>query len=370
MKILIAPNSFKECADSVEIASLFSENLNYVDKSIVPISDGGDGFLKVCQNRFKEKCLSYNIKSIYSKKLTKIPFLLTYDGKVFVESADIVGLKIIPPKYRNPLLLSSAPIGEFLLRLAEDVKKKKIKFNELIIGIGGTGVHDFGIGMLSKLGLILFDKNLKELKPIPLNFIDVKDISFNFPGFPFEIRTIIDVELPLTGKKGSVKMFAPQKGASKEDTNKIEDGINNIIKVLNLKYPDKKQKLTGAGGGLAAALNYFFDTKIKKAKDFILTDLGLKKEISEANYIITGEGKFDEQSLLNKGTGIIIKEVLRQNKKVFLCSGSIDEKVKKDIDENVIVIQIMDLFKTKEESIKNYKSGINKMCKIIAQSLR
>lgn len=370
MKILVAPNSFKECGDSVEISKLFANELTQFNILNAPISDGGDGFLKIIRRYYKGNNKYYLIKSCYANNLNKIPAYFSKEGCAFVESADLIGLKRIPIKYRDPLNLNSAPLGEFLLRLEKDINIGKIQINQLIVGIGGTGIHDFGMGMMSELGLKLFDKNKNELKPIPQNFDKVKEINYESKEFPFDIKTVVDVEIPLTGKNGSVEIFAPQKGASKKDVKMINNGIENLVSILNKKYPSKKRELSGAGGGIAAALNYFFDAEIITAKNFILKNLEIKNIISKCDCIITGEGKFDSQSLLNKGTGIIIREAVKQNKKVFLCCGIIEKDALTELPNNVNLIEIGNFFKSNEESIKKYKVGIKKACKIISLKLK
>src|ERR1035437_9045644 len=116
---------------------------------------------------------------------------------------------------------------------------------------------------------------------------------------------IIDVDNPLLGENGGIRIFGSQKGASENDLNIIEDGIKNILNIFKKDELIKdKIFLSGSGGGIPAGLSLFLKTTSKSSKDFILNDLNLKK-YNDINYLITGEGKFDSQSFYNKGTGKI-----------------------------------------------------------------
>jgi len=162
--ILIAPNSFKECASSVEIARLIRDGLEkYIPNSqliVKPISDGGDGFLEVCQFYFGGNIIHYKISTPYDDLSFDCPVLYNPDNKkLYIESAEVLGLKIIPQKYRKPMYLSSKGMGELLLQINDNIDDHKIDCREIIIGIGGTGTVDMGLGMCSQLGMLFLDTN-------------------------------------------------------------------------------------------------------------------------------------------------------------------------------------------------------------------
>ena len=173
-KIMIAPNSFKECADSVTIAELITQYLSGLKKKELitkPISDGGDGFLKVCEFYFGGEIINYKISAPYGESKIECPILYCESRKeVYIESAEVLGLKIVPLFYRNPLKLSSKGLGELIWQIEKDVRNKNLTVNKVYFGIGGTATMDMGMGMMSELGLNLLDLHYREIGVIPQNF--------------------------------------------------------------------------------------------------------------------------------------------------------------------------------------------------------
>jgi glycerate kinase len=168
---------------------------------------------------------------------------------------------------------------------------------------------------------------------------------------------------PLFGDNGGIRVYGIQKGASENDLNIIEDGIKNIVNILQKDgLINNNTFLSGAGGGIPAGLSLFLKSTSKPSQDFILNDLGLK-EYNDINYLITGEGKFDSPSN-NKGSGILLNH-FKNIEKIFLCCGIIDENC--NFPSNVDPIQLIDFFKSIEESRTNIEKGIELSCSIIQQ---
>ena len=136
MNILIAPNSFKECSDSITITNIIYNNLKKnLDCNLIrkPISDGGDGFTDVCKHYFNGEELIYNVSTPYNDEALECKVIYSEETKtVYIESANVLGLKVVPPERRNPLLLSSKGLGELLLILAGEIYDIK----KVVIGIG------------------------------------------------------------------------------------------------------------------------------------------------------------------------------------------------------------------------------------------
>ncbi len=369
MKILIAPNTYKEVEDSVKASNLFSKyleikkELNLIKK---PISDGGDAFLKVCRNVYKLRLLSYDITKCYGDELMSIN--VGYNDKdsiIYIESADILGLKVIPKNQRNPAKINSKGLGDLLQKLKEDADSGKLKIDKVFIGIGGTGTNDLALGACSRFGLKIFDE-IKELQVEPRNYHLVKRIEWSKPELQFKIVPIIDVNNQLLGEFGATLTFGKQKGANNKELQIMEKGFQNIVDILiKMGMIENKKKLSGAGGGLAVGLSIFFNAETKKAKDFIMEDLSFDKLKNNIDYIVTGEGSFDKQSLMDKGCGIVINEFKDSVKRIFLVCGKIDSEAKEKLDRNVYCIELSKYFNSVEESINNFKKGIELACKEI-----
>ena len=373
MKILIAPNSFKECADSVAIADIFAAYLSRQhDYDIIskPISDGGDGFLGVCENNFELEKISYRIPTPYSNRQIKCEAGYSKENKkLFIESADAVGLKLIPPDRRHPLYLSTKGLGVLIKQIAADVNNGKIEADKVIIGIGGTGTNDLGIGALSELGMKLEDKHNKVLEPVPINFNETRKILWKAPKLPFKIELVTDVNNPLLGKEGASYIYGSQKGLTTKEIKIADAGFENIIRISEEEGIIQSTKfISGAGGGLAAGFQLFIGAKLILSDKFISRELGIMNN-EKYSAVITAEGAFDNQSFMNKATGTIIKKYAGSRAKIFLVCGKIDKSVLYKLPVNVCPIEIAKYFISKTDSIKHYKKGIKLACQEILTKL-
>ncbi len=373
-KILIVPNSFKECADSVEISELINKTLseNSSIKTIVrPLSDGGDGFLSVIKNIHEVVETYIEVSDELDQKKNYKILVDKKTESAYLESALVVGLKHIEERNRKPLLLNSKTIGSIIYQAAVKANQSELKIKNLVIGIGGTATIDFGIGACSELGLSLFDNNGNKLTPIPKYFNSVSTIKFIKPNLPLSLKCIVDVDSELIGEPGAIEIYGKQKGASESDLKIIKSGIKNILDLISddekLNVPEK---LNGAGGGLAAGLNIFFNAEIIRAEEFIKNDILQGINLDEIDAVITGEGSFDIQSFEGKGPGIILNLFAERNIPIFLINGSTNLPPNIKLSKNVIVINLKDFFESTEESITNYRAGLAKAAQIVINHLR
>lgn len=361
-KILIAPNSFKECASSVKIADLIKVNLRqlgYINTTTFPLSDGGDGFLDVCRYHLKtgkinielnEKDPVFNLNRIpveYSEK----------SGTVFIESAKVIGLNKVPLSKRKPAKLNSRIMGILIKELIQLNAKNRINIKKIILGLGGTATNDLGLGLASCFGLRLLSAN-KKLKPLPENF-EKADRLVLPSRITIPVEIILDVKAPLYGRQGSSRLFSPQKGADENDVMIMERGVMNILKLLKEEHKiDLFKKKYGAGGGLCVGLSLISDMHIKSSVKFLNKDLGLKRQIKNNDLIITGEGKFDEQSMLKKGAGVVIEESIKEKKKCFIITGTADKNLKTSLKKHAVFFELSALFPSVDESIRNFDIGL------------
>lgn len=373
-KILVIPNSYKECADSVEISKIISEKLS--EKSLFkiilkPLTDGGDGFLNVCKSIFKTEPLQLSIKNDLDGIEKEYTFQIDHLRKnVFIESAELFGLKLFDESQLNPLNQNSEVLGKIIAKLSDEVNCKKLDVKTILIGIGGTATIDFGIGACSQLGLSLFGKQMDQLLPAPQNFSMVTWLKFTKPELPFGLKCIVDVDTPLVGEPGAIEIYGHQKGATENDLKIIKSGIKNIFNLIaNDENFVISEKLNGAGGGLAAGLNIFLDAEIIRAEDFIKNNILTDLNLNEIDAVITGEGSFDDQSFEGKGAGIILKIFAERNIPIFLLNGSTNLKTNIKLPENIFVVNLIDFFGSRKESIKKYRAGIAEAAQIVINNL-
>ena len=364
--ILVAVNSFKETADAVEVAELFNK---YLDKSLFkvilkPISDGGDGFLEVCRFHFGLEILDYTINTPYDDTFMDCKVGLDREKKtLYIESAEVLGLKKIPEDKRHPLLLSSKGLGDLLNLIIQDIEELKFEAKKIIIGIGGTATMDMGLGLCSRFGLKLFDSRGLDLEVLPINFPDVAKIEYTKNVLPFTVEVILDVDNHLLGKNGGI-IFGNQKGATKEDLKAIESGWSKITKILQVNGLIRVSKeLPGAGGGIPVGLNLITELNVKHARNFISEDLKINMNYLPIDMVITGEGSFDKQSLMGKGAGVIISLFEEENIPVALCCGKIESQVSEKLSMNVFPMELKTYV---NNPVQNFKEAIKIACNEIS----
>lgn len=375
MNILLAPNSFKECADSVKIAKILAQNLND-EKSynliIKPLTDGGDGFLSVCKSLIKGETITYLIYDNYRKQLNK--YKVIYDKKreaIFIESAELFGMKTLSKEELNPLVLNSEILGNLLLRIKDESDAGNITVKAVNIGVGGTATIDFGIGACSQLGLTLLDEKANVIKPIPENFIKVRSFEFYKIELPFAINFVVDVETPLLGNPGAIEIYGEQKGATSKDLRLIKSGIINLIELFS-KSSQKKisTNFNGAGGGLASGISVFYDAEIINAKEFIQKNILNDIEPQKIDAVITGEGKFDYQSFEGKGIGVLLNKFRNEEIPIFIICGIAELQNQITLSKNIKLIELQKFFSDKDDSIKNFQLGLSKASALIKSELR
>lgn len=370
MNILICPNSFKECADSVTIADIISEQLrNSTNHSffVRPLTDGGDGFLKVCEKLFDINRVNLiNIKN-YIDNLDNNNLIYSNSGnRVFLESAELFGLRVIPISDRDPMRLNSAPLGKTIVNLCKLVSNKILEVDSVWIGVGGTATIDAGFGACSQLGLNFYDLHNDLLDAIPSNFERVTKLKFNKVTLPFKIKFIVDVDTELIGDPGALEIYGEQKGANEKDLINIKDGIKSILSLfqrdLGIQIP---KKLNGAGGGLATGFSLLYDADIIPARKFIEDEILKDINLDDIDLVISGEGNFDLQSFEGKGSGVILDLFKDRKTKIILINGTTELPDNFIQSNNLTIINISEFFNSTEESIKNAKIGISKAAEII-----
>lgn len=370
MKILLAPNSFKESLNSVTISALLEKYLNN-DKDLVfyrkPLSDGGDGFLDVInfisdvnditiENTIHYSDYLQNCDYIYNKKTSTI----------YLESANLFGLNVIEKEDRNPLNLSSELLGKILLMFSEMKLYGEINIENVVIGVGGTATIDAGFGACSQVGLNFYDKENKLLEATPNNFGRATKLKFNKVPLPFKMKFIVDVETELIGDPGAIEIYGKQKGASEHDLKKIKNGITSILHLfqrdLDIVIPER---LNGAGGGLASGFNLLYGSEIVTARKFI-EDVILKDiDLDDIDLVISGEGSFDLQSFEGKGSGVILDLFKDRKAKIVFINGITEIPENFKLPHNLTIINISKFFNSKEKSINNSEIGIRKAVEII-----
>lgn len=299
-KAVIAPDSFKGSLSSSEVCELVSSAIrkNYPDAEIkiIPVADGGEGTADAFLCALGGEKIKCTVKSPLGRDIESY-FVMLKDKTAVIEMALASGLTV--EAENDALLASSYGTGQ-LIRAALDEGAER-----LFIGIGGSATTDAGAGCLNALGVKLYDaenrevipcgKNLEKISRIDLDGLD-KRLSER------DITVLCDVKNPLYGKNGAACIFAPQKGADENDVIALDRGLEAFAGVCKKASGKDFAFYEGAGaaGGLGFALVAFMGAELKSGIDLVLDCCNFENEASNADLIITGEGKLDRQSLMGK----------------------------------------------------------------------
>lgn len=312
MKILVCQDSYKGTMTAQTVVSVIKSGLERElgsdsQVSCFPLADGGEGSSKIIIEHLGGSIYTAPLDPNYS--FSEIGEVGIVGKDAYIDVASASGLPD-NPTLESFLESSSYGTGE-LIRFA--IKKGCHKIH---LCLGGSGVNDGGIGALAVFGVRFLDKNKNQLDPRTKNLNKIREIDFskvNKNKMKFKFVFLTDVQNPLIGSTGATYVFSKQKGASEGALQMVEKGMNNLINVYQRYGFDSKHDLLGVGaaGGLSYSLTTFFCGEYCSGFDFIFKVTGLKEELSKADILIVGEGKYDYQTSMGK----IVEGVLNQSQK-------------------------------------------------------
>ncbi|WP_252177645.1 glycerate kinase [Endozoicomonas sp. 4G] len=303
MKIVIAPDSFKECLTAAQVASAietgFKEILPDAQYVKVPVADGGEGTLQSLVDATGGRFVEVPVTDPLGHRI-KAEFGLLGDGKTAViEMARASGLELVSPDQRDPMTATTLGTGE-LIRSALDQGVEKI-----IVGMGGSATNDGGAGMMQALGVRLLNDDGKELPygggPLQnLGKIDTSDMDQRLRSV--EIIAACDVDNPLIGENGASAVFGPQKGATPDAVAALDHSLGHYARIMERDLGVSVCDAPGAGaaGGMGAALLGFLNARLESGIDIVMDAVGLAEKVKGANLVITGEGRIDGQTAQGK----------------------------------------------------------------------
>jgi len=303
MKIVIAPDSFKECLSATQVAQAISEGIKRIvhdaEITCIPVADGGEGTVEALVIATGGRIVRTSSVDALNRPIQSFYGVLG-DGKtVVIEMAAASGIELLAPEERNPLITSTFGTG-LLIKAALDAG-----FTEIIIGIGGSATNDGGAGMAQALGFGLFDQ-----AGLPLNFgggslnkLHTIDCSKVHPILgKAKITIACDVQNPLLGPSGATTIYGPQKGATPEMLDALEENMTHFSRILYQELGINVSEIPGAGaaGGLGAGLMAFCNAEMASGFELVSKLTNLEKHIREASLVFTAEGKIDSQTAFGK----------------------------------------------------------------------
>lgn len=324
MKVLIALDSFKGSCDSFRAGKRVAEGLSSIRPDwsceVRPVADGGEGTAMSLLSSCGGKWVSAQVTGPLSEmKITAGYALLDCPPLAVVEMATASGLTLLGEGELQPLDATTYGTGELLQRVMCDFPGKSI-----LLSVGGSATSDGGTGAARACGWRLLDRRGAEL-PLGGGFLDRLHAIEAPQGWdPPPIQVLCDVNNPLLGERGAAAVYAPQKGANAEQVQKLEKGLARLAEVVDrdlgvcMDVPGG-----GAAGGLAAGALAFFNASLQPGIDTMMKLSGLDDALSNADWLITGEGRFDAQSLQGKVVQGLLKQCHAHGVRVGVIAGQI-----------------------------------------------
>lgn len=327
MKIVIAPDSFKDSLSAMNVANAIEAGVKNVDATSlidkVPMADGGEGTVQALVDASAGKIIPVCVNDPLYRSVNSFYGILGDGQTAVIEMAAASGIEILRENERNPWHTSTYGTGE-LIKHALDSGCRKI-----IIGIGGSATTDGGVGMAEALGIQFNDFHGQPIKQTCGGCIaDIVsiDISNLHPAIKnTEIMVACDVDNPLTGANGAARIYAPQKGADSATVEKLEANLQHLAALIRKQLNTDIENTPGAGaaGGLGGGLMAFTGAALKKGFDIVAETSRLESKIKQANLVITGEGKVDSQTKYGKTPYGVLLLAKKHNIPVIALAGTL-----------------------------------------------
>lgn len=303
MRIVLAPDSFKESLKSTEVCEAIEAGLRRVwpdaDIDSVPMADGGEGTVEALVSATSGRYVEAQVRDPLGQVITARYGILGDGRTAVLEMAEASGLGLVPELKRNPGFTTTFGTGQLIRHAMEQGVAR------IIVGIGGSATNDAGVGMAQALGYSFRDEDDGELPygGLALAGLDWIDDMKKHAGLAHvEVIAACDVDNPLCGPEGASHVYGPQKGASPEMVELLDAALKHFGEYVEEELGVEILNVPGAGaaGGLGAGLLVFTGATLQSGVDVVAEACGLSKRIEGADLVITGEGKIDAQSMHGK----------------------------------------------------------------------
>lgn len=330
MKVVIAPDSFKESVSAERVAAAIERGFReiYPDAEYIklPIADGGEGTVDALVAATGGHKVYAQVTGPMGTPVEACYGVLGDGGTAVIEMAAASGLMLVPPEQRDPLLATSYGTGELILQALDT------GVHHIILGIGGSATSDAGVGMMQALGVSFHHQQPRELAWGAGELSEISAIRFEGldPRLQHcKIDIACDVDNPLIGPRGAAAVFAPQKGATPEMVTQLEYGLTHYAKMIQqLTGVDISQMAGGgAAGGMGATAAILLNGELKPGIEIVMEALHFEDAVATADLVVTGEGRIDSQTAGGKAPMGVAKLAKRYNLPVIALAGVLGEGV-------------------------------------------
>ena len=331
MKIVVAMDSFKGTLKAHEACMLVSDVIQEVlsDVTVVtkPMADGGEGTARAMIEAADGLWIPHIAMGPLREMHIEAGFAWFPDATALVEMATVSGLELLKPEQYNPLKTTTYGTGQLIKAAVQHGARK------ILLAVGGSATVDGGLGAAMALGWKFLDykknpvhlggggidKIAKIIKPEP-------SLLLSRDGKPVVVEVLCDVDNPLCGEHGAAEVYAPQKGATLQMVKLLENGLAHLTKLVREQLGKDIENIPGAGaaGGLASGAVAFMDASIVSGIETVMARSNLREELESADWVITGEGSFDRQSLSGKVISGILKMARQTDTRVAVLAGQVN----------------------------------------------
>lgn len=374
MKIVIAPDSYKESLSALEVATAielgFREIWPEAEYVKIPVADGGEGTVEAMVAAMQGHLVHVDVTGPLGNTIQAFYGLSGDERSAFIEMAAASGLEQVPANLRDPLKTTSWGTGE-LIRHALDAGVEHI-----IIGIGGSATNDGGAGMVQALGARLLDAQDEDIAHGAMGLeslarIDISQLDPRLAGCRIEVAC--DVTNPLTGKEGASVVFGPQKGATAEMIPRLDRALTHYAQLIARDLDVNVLELAGGGaaGGMGAALYAFCGAQLRRGIEIVTDALRLDACVADADLVVTGEGRIDSQTIHGKVPVGVAKIAKRYNKPVIGIAGSLTADVGVVHEHGLdAVFSVIYTICTLDEALKNTSENVRMTARNVAATLK
>lgn len=374
MKIVIAPDSWKESLSALEVATAIEDGFRQIfpDAEVVkiPMADGGEGTVEAMVAATQGRIVTLSVTGPLGEPVEAFYGLSGDEKQAFIEMAAASGLESVPTARRDPRITTSWGTGE-LIRHALDAGVRHI-----IIGLGGSATNDGGAGMVQALGAGLLDAQGEQIAGggealSQLERIDTRRLDPRLAECRIEVAC--DVTNPLTGEEGATAVFGPQKGATPDMVRQLDEALTHYGKIIERDLDKSVLTLKGGGaaGGMGVALYAFCGAELRQGVEIVTEALSLDAAVRHADLVITGEGRIDSQTIHGKVPIGVARVAKRYDIPVIGIAGSLTTDVGVVYDHGLdAIFSVIPRICTLDEALENAADNLRMNARNIAAVMK
>ncbi len=339
-KVILIPDSFKGTMSSSEICRIMKDTINkhYPECVVVsiPVADGGEGSVDAFLDAVGGKKIFKEVTGPYFGEKVRGYYGMLPGDIAVLEMAAAAALPMVGDR-KNPSETTTYGVGELLLDAARNGAKK------IIIGLGGSATNDAACGLASAVGVEFCDKDGKRFIPVggtldKVAKIDISKMDKSLKNIP--IVTMCDIDNPFYGPEGAAAVYGPQKGADEEMVMDLDKKMRCLASVIKSEFAVDVQKIPGSGaaGGMGGGMAAFFSSELQMGIETVLDTVHFESLLDGADFVFTGEGRIDGQSLRGKVVIGVAREAKKKGIRVIAIVGDIGDGIENAYNEGVNAI--------------------------------